>query len=287
MTSHNSGGRLAVAALVSDSEWTRLARLPETYDLRRASSPHHLREMFLRNRAVGAFISARALALVKDRTMVAGLAEQFPGHRLVGLVDAADPQAQQTLDAFAFGKVGVYKVVVVNGDLTPVRRAFDDAVDLFLAGAVLGVTRGVDITPGFKRVLTEVFRPDCLTARRLALRLGLHSATMASRFFREGLPSPKTYVAWARLVYAAHLGRQPGYTIEAIAARLGASSPQSYGRTVRIYTGFTASDFRERCDGDGMVTLFRQKLVEPFAAQLREFEPLREAVLRSVPRVAA
>ena len=44
----------------------------------------------------------------------------------------------------------------------------------------------------------------------------------------------------ARLVWAAHLGESPAVLTSAIAYRIGASSPQSFNRTVRNMMGMTA-----------------------------------------------
>jgi hypothetical protein len=58
-----------------------------------------------------------------------------------------------------------------------------------------------------------------------------------------------------------------------VADALEYSSPQSFGRHVRTTLGVTASEFRRRYDGEGMLDRFRRELVTPYAAVLRTFSP--------------
>jgi AraC-like DNA-binding protein len=98
-----------------------------------------------------------------------------------------------------------------------------------------------------------------------------------SRFYQAGLPSPKTYVAYARLVWAAHLAESPALTIGDIADRLHASSPQRFCRTVRSVLGLSASAFRRGYDGRAMLERFRHQLIAPYRQTLRTFDPVGDA----------
>ena len=82
-----------------------------------------------------------------------------------------------------------------------------------------------------------VFSPRTRSARQLAAALGVHPSTLASRFYRSALPSPRTYVTYARLLWAAHLGESPALSIGDIAERLEASSPQSFSRNRALGAG--------------------------------------------------
>jgi len=113
------------------------------------------------------------------------------------------------------------------------------------------------------------------SVRRLSDILGVLSSTLMSRFFRARLPAPKRYLAMARLVRAAHLFENLGFSVANIANHLEYSSPQSFGRHVRTLLGLTAGEFRERYDGEGMVNRFREDLVLPHLDALRRLEPLR------------
>lgn len=112
------------------------------------------------------------------------------------------------------------------------------------------------------------------TVRRLARRLDILPSTLMSRFFRARLPAPKRYLAMARLVRAAHLFENRGFSVANVANHLEYSSPQSFGRHVRAMLGVTAMEFRERYDGTGMFERFREELVLPHLPALRALTPL-------------
>jgi AraC-like DNA-binding protein len=95
-----------------------------------------------------------------------------------------------------------------------------------------------------------------------------------SRFFRAKLPAPKRYLAMARLVRAARLFENPGFSVANIANHMDYSSPQSFGRHVRMLLDMTALQLRESYDGRGMFDLFRATLVLPHLEPLRRLRPL-------------
>jgi AraC-like DNA-binding protein len=100
-----------------------------------------------------------------------------------------------------------------------------------------------------------------------------------SRFFRARLPAPKRYLAEARLVRAARLFENPGFSIANVSNHLDYSSPQSFGRHVRTLLNLTAGEFRRRYDGEGMLRHFRETLVLPHLMVLRRLRPLGTTAL--------
>lgn len=116
--------------------------------------------------------------------------------------------------------------------------------------------------------------PRVSTVRMLARRLDILPSTLMSRFFRAELPAPKRYLACARLVRAARLFENPGFSVANVANHLDYSSPQSFGRHVRSIMRLTAVQFRERYDGEGMIQHFRQTLVLPYLDKFRVLRPL-------------
>ncbi len=69
-------------------------------------------------------------------------------------------------------------------------------------------------------------------------------------------------------------------TVNAIAHRLDASSPQSFGRTVRFAMGMTAVQFRRAFTGRAMLDRFIGSLVRPYRDTLRAFDPAGESSSR-------
>ena len=232
---------------------------------------------------IDATLLSAALVRPTDVASVSVLARNFPGSPAVGFVGEAD-EPQALAGAIALGQAGVALLVDARtaAGWSALRRAFDSRhlPDAFIRRALqemLGTgsaANGCEYPVGWVRFLTGTFSPRVTTATELAATLGVHCSTRTSRFYRVGLPSPKRYVALARLVWAARLGEFPGLTISAIAHRLDASSPQSFGRTVRVLMGVTASEFRRRFDGETMVARFRDTLVDPYRETLRAFDPL-------------
>src|SRR4051812_5526519 len=99
--------------------------------------------------------------------------------------------------------------------------------------------------------------PRLSTVRALSHELGVLPSTLMSRFFRAGLPAPKKYLAMARLVRAARLFENSGFSVSDVANHLDYSSPQSFGRHIRTLLDMTAGEFRRRFDGAGMLQDFR------------------------------
>ncbi len=116
--------------------------------------------------------------------------------------------------------------------------------------------------------------PRVGNVRALARELGVLPSTLMSRFFRARLPAPKRYLAMARLVRAARLFENAGYSIANVSNHLEYSSPQSFGRHVRSQLGMSAGDFRRRYDGAGMFEHFRGEVILPHVAALRALRPL-------------
>jgi AraC-like DNA-binding protein len=128
----------------------------------------------------------------------------------------------------------------------------------------------------FFRVLFETAH-HTTTVRMLSETMHVVPSTLMSRFYRVGLPAPKQYLALARLTCAAYLFENRGLSVAGVANQLDYSSPQSFGRHVRLQLKLPALEFRERYDGDGMLQHFRAALVLPYLDVLRVFDPLSNA----------
>ena len=130
--------------------------------------------------------------------------------------------------------------------------------------------------PDCWRFIETIFTcsPRIGNVRMLSRHLQVLPSTMMSRFFRAGAPAPKRYLAMARLVRAARLFENSGFSVANVANHLDYSSPQSFGRHVRTLLRMTAGDFRHRYDGAGMFDRFRGELVLPYLTVLRSLRPL-------------
>ena len=139
------------------------------------------------------------------------------------------------------------------------------------------VTRGGGLPPDARIFLELLIRlaPETPAVRSVATRFEIKPSTLMSRFARAGLPSPKTYLAALRLLYAAQFFEGGGRSVADVAYRLDCSSPQSFGRTIRAILGITPGEFRRRFPFPTALERFLAQLVVPYGRVWAGFHPLR------------
>lgn len=210
------------------------------------------------------------------------LVESFPSIPTVALVSRIDPAAPDAL--LRLGAHGVREVVDVTGPLGWTRlRQMVGAPSGRSAARILGPLHGaLPVLPeDARRLLDAMVRraPEVSVVRRFAREMGVRPSTLVSRFGRAGLPSPKTYLAAVRLLYAADLLEAEGMAIADVAYRLEYSSPQSFGRHLRSTLGLTSSEFRRRFPFPAAMGRFLDVLVTPYQGIWEHFHPLLDAAL--------
>jgi AraC-like DNA-binding protein len=235
----------------------------------------------------GVLVSA-AFVGREDVPALRALVHGFPSRTIVGLIGEAESN-RAVLASLLFGQAGIRSVADVR---TPQGwREFRSMLDCsnqpdeFIRHSIGLILREIgqdynnpsDDRNEFFRL---VFSPRLTSAKELAAQLGVHPSTLMSRFYRAGLPAPKKYVAFARLVWAAHLGESPAMSFAAIANRINASSPQSFHRTVRTLLSMKAGEFRSTYSGAQMLDCFVSRLVRPYCDTLRTFDPLADWIPR-------
>jgi len=214
---------------------------------------------------------------------ICAMVREFPRIATVALVSQAAPDA--TRAALSLGTSGITQLVdvreptgwhelrrlLVESRGGEIQREALTQLAIDLAGA----------EPECWRFFEALFTapPRVATVRALSFELGVLPSTLMSRFFRTGLPAPKRYLATARLIRAARLFENPGFSIANVANHLDYSSPQSFGRHVRTLLGITAGDFRDRFDGAGMLRHFLETLVRPYLPELRRLRPIGAAAV--------
>ncbi|HEU4566280.1 MAG TPA: helix-turn-helix domain-containing protein [Gemmatimonadaceae bacterium] len=232
----------------------------------------------LRQRRVGAILVSVSRCDEQDTVSLARMVREFPRVPTFALLSQLEPATPRTV--LSIGSSGVRRLIdvrhpagwrelraaLMTDRASDIERVALGQLSLDLAGAPEDCHRFFELLFGRPRRV--------LTVRALAQALGVLPTTLMSRFFRARLPAPKRYLAVARLVQAARLFENPGLSIANVADHLDYSSPQSFGRHVRTVLGITASAFRQRYDGEGMLGHFRDSLVLPHLASLREFSPV-------------
>jgi AraC-like DNA-binding protein len=232
----------------------------------------------LKSNRVGAVVLSVACCDQRSRAGLAALVREFPRVPTVAVLTQLDRSTAHTM--LSLGSTGLRQLVDVR-DADGWRElreylltARGDDIQREALGALAIDLSSVhhDCWRFFEALF--VSSPRVSTVRMLARELDVLPSTLMSRFFRARLPAPKQYLAFARLVRAARLFENPGFSVANVANHLDYSSPQSFGRHVRTIMQLTAVQFRERYDGEGMLQHFRDVLVLPHLDQLRELRPL-------------
>jgi AraC-like DNA-binding protein len=210
---------------------------------------------------------------------VAGIVRDYPRVTAVALLSEFTGEAPSTM--LLLGRCGIRTIVDarrpegwrVLRDALAARRVTGDITSCALAQLMgdLG-----SAPPDCRQFFVPLFNSGepVTTVAQLARTLAVLPSTLISRFCRARLPSPKTYLSWARLIRAAALLENPGVSASAVATALEYSSPQGFSRHVRLRLNLTLTAFRRHYTGAGMFARFRQELVLDHLSKLMRFRPL-------------
>jgi AraC-like DNA-binding protein len=268
---------LPIATLLTPSERPRVDAAGEGYyrTFHRDTVDDLIRD--LKSRQVHAVLVSVTCAGA-HATRVASLVREFPRVPAVALLSELELKTPHAV--LALGQSGIRRLVDVRqpAGWRELRGALmADSSDMGQRN-ILGQL-AVDLAGApddcwrfFETIFT--CSPRIGNVRLLARHLDVLPSTMMSRFFRAGAPAPKRYLAMARLVRAAMLFENSGFSVADVANHLDYSSPQSFGRHVRTLLRRTAGDFRHRYDGAGMFERFRTELILPYLGVLRALRPL-------------
>jgi AraC-like DNA-binding protein len=231
----------------------------------------------LKSRQVQAILVSVSCAS-KHPGRVASLVREFPRIPAVALLSEFEVRTPHAV--LALGQCGIRRLVDVRlpAGWRELRGALmADTGDAGQRG-VLGQL-AVDLpgaAPDCWQFFETIFTcsPRIGNVRQLSRLLDVTPSTLMSRFFRAGAPTPKRYLAMARLVRAARLFENSGFSIANVANHLDYSSPQSFGRHVRTLLQITAGEFRARYDCASMFDRFRTDLIIPYTEVLCRLQPL-------------
>jgi AraC-like DNA-binding protein len=208
---------------------------------------------------------------------MARIVREFPNVPAVALLTANEARVTQSL--LALGQHGVRTLVDAREpagwrDLrTLITRDSPRSIESLARTRLRDDLQGA--CPACLRFVDALFTMplSCTTVRAFARAQGVLPTTFMTRFFRAGLPPAKKYVTYARLVRAARLFENPGYSVTQVAFQLEYSSPQSFSRHLHVILDLSASEFRRRYTGESMFERFRDELILPYRGQLNTFDP--------------
>jgi AraC-like DNA-binding protein len=226
----------------------------------------------------------------EELPLVARFVREFPAIPTVALVSRPDHGAAQTL--LRLGATGVRTAVDCTepAGWRRLRELVAHPASPVAARILARVIPDLGDVPEDTRLFFEALArlaPVLCTVRGFARHLRVRPSTMMSRFFRAGLPSPRSYLAAMRLLHAAYLFQNPGLSVADVAYRLDFSSPQSFARHLKTVLGVTSTEFRQRFPFDCALTRFCDMLVAPYREALRAFHPLNAGMWDQGPTAAA
>lgn len=231
----------------------------------------------LRTHRVSAVIVSVSRYQQQYAPSVARMVREFPRVPAVALLTSTESRAPAAL--LSLGEQGVRTLVDAREPggwrtlRTLVSSERPDDIDTHALSTLRRDLRDAS-TPSlrFFNALFTVPR-SMTTVQALARHLGVVPTTFMSRFIRHGVPAPKRYLAAARLVRAAHLLENPGFSITQVAFLMEYSSPQSFSRHVNGVLQLGAAEFRRVHTGESMLQHMRESLVLPFRDRFRAFDP--------------
>ena len=243
--------------------------------LHRSSVPEAVRAV--RERAVDAVLLSVHHCTAERTDVVNQLVRNFPGVPTVALVLRHDAAASEAL--LRLGATGVREVVDVTepAGWNRLRRLVAEPATRGAARILAPLLATLPELPHDARFFLELLvrlAPETPAIRPLAIKLRVKPSTLMSRFARAGLPSPKTYLALIRLLYAAQYFEGGGRSVADVAYRLDCSSPQSFGRSLQAMLGITPGEFRRRFPFSTAMARFLAQFVEPYRRIWAEFRPL-------------
>jgi AraC-like DNA-binding protein len=212
-----------------------------------------------------------------DLPRVARFVREFPHVPAVALISRSDRDAAERV--LRLGASGVQAVVDVSvpAGWQRLRELLREPTSPVVAASLAALAPDLERAPPDCRLFFEMIlrrAPELATVRRLAVALRACPTSMLSRFQRAGLPSPKMYLAHARLLHAAYLFTNSGLAVADVANRLDYSSAQSFGRHLRVLLGITAGQFRRRVPFADALARYRSRLITPYRDRLLTFHPL-------------
>lgn len=274
---HPSSG-LAVSTMLRPAERARVdAASRGLYELvHRDSLDEVLKDV--RERRAGAVVFSVERYGILPTSRIATIVREFPQVPAIALLTSTEENTP--LAALSLGHLGVRTLVDARAP-----RGWSDLREILMAERSSDLEREVlaqlalDLAGAGKecwRFFELLFSasPRILVVRQLATQLGVLPSTLLSRFFRADLPAPKRYLSLARLIRAAKLFENPGFSVANVANHLEYSSPQSFGRHVRTVMRMSPVEFRRTFNSGKMTAFFREELVLPYGEVLRTFSPV-------------
>jgi len=275
--SSSTGNLLPVATLLTPAERLRVDAAGEGYyRTMHRENVEDLIEDIKSHQASAVLVSVTCAGPHASR--VASLVREFPRIPAVALLSELEPRTPHAV--LALGQSGIRRLVDVRlaAGWRELRGALmADTGENGQRSALSQLAIDLAGVPDDCWLFFETLftcSPRIGNVKQLGRHLGILPSTLMSRFFRAAVPPPRHYLAMVRLIRAARLFENAGFSIANVATHLDYSSPQSFGRHIRTMLNMTAGEFRISVDGAGMFQKFREELILPYITNLQTLHPL-------------
>jgi AraC-like DNA-binding protein len=244
----------------------------------------------VKEHAPRALLLSTAIVQQQGLSEIARLVTKNPGVLPVAVAYSDDPVSGELL--LSLGACGIRRFLDLNGrggweNLRGLLDGGGGETEAVILGTLLPqLQEASDESRHFFAALVRT-APSTSTVRAFARVLGIRASTLMSRFFRASIPSPKLYLSMTRLLYAAAFFERKAISIADVANSLNFSSPQSFGRHVRMVLGLTAGEFRRELTLTAALDHYVAHLIVPHRDAFRSFSPLGPGYQRDsneVPR---
>jgi AraC-like DNA-binding protein len=201
----------------------------------------------IRGRPVELAVVDPLLMCVPSATEIERLRRLFPSLPLI-LYTTLSPETAAVL--LQLGQTGIRDMVLFRYDDHPARL-----LDVLVLEEARSASRQLldqvaavlaPLPSELRWVLEEVLRApaELQTVQQVAARARVARRTIERWVARLGLPSPRHFLAAARVLYAHRLLQDPGFTIEDVAQRMGYAQTKTLQAHARLYLGLTAGEMR-------------------------------------------
>lgn len=260
---------MLVLAAVSDLQFQRLrGAVAPRFGVARAATWDEALET-IRGRPVEIAVVDPTLGGVPSEQEIERLHVLFPSLRVI-LYTLMTPQLAPVL--LSLGPCGIRQVVLRGVDDHPDRlRTLIEEEAMHAASYRLVEQLSPALAPlprELRWILEDAIRSAgaVQTIQQVAARARVDRGTCARWFARAGLPSPRHILAAARVLYAHRLLRDPGFTIEDVAKRLGYAQAKTLQQHARTYLGLTAGEMRLSLSAEQAAARIIERFLTPALA---------------------
>ena len=196
--------------------------------------------------ATSAIVNLEAIPLYPSAERVlAGLRSHFPYLGLVLLLKTG----QDPVALFRLGRAGIRNLVLLPvkdleyGLPRTLARAGEEGATSFVIRSLSQFLPPRELQAAYL-AMDSVHRR--WSTEEMAEEVGYTRPYLSERFKKVGLPSLGHFLLWTKLFHAGHWLEEPGRTGESVGRQLEYSSGAAFRRALKLYTGATPTEIREK-----------------------------------------